>query len=65
MLHSLPCEVTELSEAVKKGDPAVVNKETLQSLHDLVIVVICIAIITKLCVIISLSHMVIYTASYY
>ncbi len=36
MLHSLPCGVVELGEALRTGDLAVVDRETLQSLHDLV-----------------------------
>ena len=36
MLRSLPCGVSELGEAVRSGDVTLIDRETLQAVHDLV-----------------------------
>ncbi len=41
MLGSLPCGTSELGEAVKSGGVTPVDRETLQSIHDLVSVLTC------------------------
>ena len=39
-MRSVPCEACELGEAVQCGDVTLVDRETLQTIHDLVSVLI-------------------------